>query len=116
MKQHITRDQWNQISPEQQNCFVGSLQTGESEYMGDGVCSECGKSGLPTVGQIIEFLTKSDCYSDTVWIDVGGLDHRVQGQVERAGEPLVALGWTGPELIDPLWKEAVRVLELYDQA
>ena len=90
MKQHITKEQWDELSDEEKVLFLDVIvpnfrELHKSEYL------------HPSIGQLIEFLgddLKTMQY-DVTWIKWGVFDHQDE-----------AIGFQ-KELIDALW-EAVK--------
>lgn len=91
MKQHITKEQWNEITFEQQMCYfevIGSKNRSVITF-------------LPNIGRMIQFLGKKkggyidDSYESTVFGAIG----------KTYIDGFVDIGWVGKdELCDALWE------------
>ena len=93
MKQHITDDQWNELSDKSKIVIAKKFNKGPEDpehYTNPGVCIRL------TIGQMIEFLMDQDGNHD----NYGNYTHM---QIETRE---LALGWTD-DLCDDLW-EAVK--------
>lgn len=61
MKQHITQEQWWEISREQQDILIKRFSEEDTRHVGTGNCPVCGVNLGLSIGQMIEFLRKEEC-------------------------------------------------------
>lgn len=95
MKQHITFEQWNELNPKQWEVIENNVSSSINSI-------DVGMS----IGQMIEFLgTKKLHYVDD------SVDNVCWHSKYGDNPFMVALGWTGEELCDALWKAVKNKLK-----
>lgn len=114
MKQHITREQWLEITPEQAGYLMNEMGL---KLPRDPMAAF---TDFPTIGQMIEFLNnKRHAYEpwslrdfDDVFDYLLG-DENMPGDEFAGRKPVsVVIGWSGKdELCDALWLMVRRILE-----
>lgn len=113
MKQHITKKQWNELNESRRGkwfAFIGDRFATFPETLYE--CGECGVPCLPSVGQMIEFLSVSDGGgrgSHGLCLDLDIINGKIAGNNYLMGETLSTAIAT--EFCDALWEACKKVLE-----
>ena len=123
MKQHITKEQLQELSPEQMKAFSEwwwSTLDDMSKWVEKDASKELGTVIAPdaswmTIGQMIEFLIEhgyqtNDYYIDDSFSSVITFGHRMESK------ETIEIGWTNycsksEELCDALWEAVKEVLQ-----